>query len=71
MINFVTLEKYIEKRSRKKHNIMFQRDQKGFFQALEAVEKHKGEGPKMQRFAEFWGAKLANTKFAIDGRGKS
>ena len=50
---------------------MFQRDQKGFFQALEAVEKHKGEVPEMQRFAEFWGAKLANTKFAIDGRGKS
>ena len=36
----------------KKHN-MFQRDQKVFFRTLEAVEKHEGEMPKMQRFVEF------------------
>ena len=29
---------------------------KGFFWNLEAVEKHEGEIPKMQRFVEFWGA---------------
>ena len=34
---------------------MFQRDQKDFFQALEAVERREGEMPEMQRFAEFWG----------------
>ena len=34
---------------------MFQRDQKGFFRTLEAVEKREGEMPKMQRFVEFWG----------------
>ena len=49
------LEKYIEKNNQKKHNIMFQWDQKGFFRTLEAVEKCEGETPKMQRFAEFWG----------------
>ena len=37
----------------KKHNIMFQRDQKVFFRTLEAVEKHESEMPKMQRFVEF------------------
>ena len=42
------MEKYIEKSNRKKH------DQKGFFRALEAVEKRKGEMPEMQRFVEFW-----------------
>ena len=51
----VKLEKYIEKHNQKKHNIMFQGDQKGFFRTLEAVEKCEGETPKMQRFAEFWG----------------
>ena len=51
----VKLEKYIEKRNRKKHNIMLQRDQKYFFRTPEAVEKREGEMPKMQRFVEFWG----------------
>ena len=50
----VKLEKYIEKRNWKEHN-MFQRDQKGFFQTPEAVEKWEGEMSDMQRFVEFWG----------------
>ena len=49
------MEKYIGKCNWKKHNIMFQRDQKGFFRTLEAVEKREGEMPEMQRFVEFWG----------------
>ena len=49
------LDKYIEKRNRKKHNVMLQRDQKYFFRTLEAVEKCEGEMPKLQRFVEFWG----------------
>ena len=51
----VKLEKYIEKHNWKKHNTMFQRDQKGFFQTLEAVEKCEDEMPEMQIFVEFWG----------------
>ena len=51
----VKLEKYVETRNRKKHNIMFQQDQKGFFRTLEAVEKREAEMHKMQRFVEFWG----------------
>ena len=42
----VKLEKYIEKRNRKKHDIMFQRDQKDFFQTLEAVERREDEMPE-------------------------
>ena len=34
---------------------MFQRDQKGYFWTLEAVEKREGEMPEIQRFVEFWG----------------
>ena len=49
----VKLEKYIEKRNRKKHSIMFQPDKKGFFRTLEAVEKCEGKIREMQRFAEF------------------
>ena len=44
----VKLEKYNEKRNRKKRNIIFQRDRKGFFGTLEAVEKSVGEMSKMQ-----------------------
>ena len=51
----VKLEKYIEKRNRKTHNIMFQRDRKVFFRTLEAAENGEGEIPEMQRFVEFWG----------------
>ena len=51
----VNLGKYIEKRNRKKHNIMFQRDQSGFFRTLEEVEKCEGEMPGLQRFVKFWG----------------
>ena len=50
----VKLEKYIEKRNRRKHKIMFQRDQKGFFPTLEAVERPEIEIAEMQRFVEFW-----------------
>ena len=49
------MEKYIEKCNQKKHNITFQRDQKGFFRTLEAVENGKGGMPEMQIFVEFWG----------------
>ena len=51
----VKLEKWVEKRNRKKDNIMFQKDQKNFFRALEKVEKHEGEMPEMDKFVEFWG----------------
>ena len=51
----VKLEKWVEKRNRKKDNIMFQKDKKNFFRALEKVEKHEGEMPEMDKFVEFWG----------------
>ena len=51
---------------------------------MEAVVKHPGEMPEMQRFVEFFwggrereegggylGAKRANAKYAVDGRGES
>ena len=44
-----------EKRKRKQDNIMFQRDQKGFFRMLEGEEAHKGEIPEMEKFVRFWG----------------
>ena len=50
------MEKYIGKHNRKKHFIMFRRDQKDFFWTLEALAKHEGEMLKMQRFVEFWGS---------------
>ena len=50
----VKLEKYTEKRNRRKHKIMFQRDQKGFFRTLEAVERPEIEIAEMQTFVEFW-----------------
>ena len=51
----VKLEKWVEKRNRKKHNIMFQKDQKNFFRTLEKVEKHEGEMLEMEKFVKFWG----------------
>ena len=51
----VKLEKWVEKRNRKKDNILFQKDQKNFFRALEKFEKHQGEMPDMEKFVEFWG----------------
>ena len=48
----VKLEKYFEKRNRKKCN-MFHQDQKGVLWTLEAVEKRVGKLPKMQTFLEF------------------
>ena len=51
----IKLVKFIEKRNRKKDNIMFQKDQKSFFRTLEKVEKHEGEMPEMEKFVEFWG----------------
>ena len=56
------MEKYIEKRNRKKHNIMFQRDQKDFFWTLEAVEKRRGKMPKMQRVFVSWGGICEESK---------
>ena len=43
-----------EKRRRKQDNIMFQRDQKGFFRTLEEEEGHEGKVPEMKKFVEFW-----------------
>ena len=51
----IKLVKFIEKRKRKKDNIMFQQDQKSFYRTLEKVEKHEGEMPEMEKFVEFWG----------------
>ena len=53
--NKIKLVKFIEKRNRKKDNIMFKKDQKSFFRTLEKAEKHEGEMPEMEKFAEFWG----------------
>ena len=51
----IKLVKFIEKRNRKKDNIMFQKDQKSFFRTLEKIEKHEGEMPKMEKIVQFWG----------------
>ena len=53
--NKVKLEKWVEKRNRKKDNNMFQKDQKNFFRVPEKVEKHEGEMLEMEKFVEFWG----------------
>ena len=50
----VKLEKWVEKRNRKKDNIRFQKDQKNFFRTLEKVQKHEGEMTEMEKFVEFW-----------------
>ena len=42
------LAKWEEKRRWKQDNIMFQRDQKGFFRTLEGEEAHVGEMPEME-----------------------
>ena len=51
----IKLAKCEEKRRRKQDNIMFQREQKGFFRMLEEEEAHEGEMPEMEKFVEFWG----------------
>ena len=51
----IKLAKDEEKQRRKQDNIMFQRDQKGFFRTLEGEEAHEGEMPEMEKFVEFWG----------------
>ena len=51
----IKLVKFIEKRNRKKDNIMLQKDQKSFFRTLEKVEKHEGEMSEMEKFVQFWG----------------
>ena len=55
------LEKYIEKRNRKKHNIMFLRDQKGFFRTLEAVEKRNVKCPRYRDLLSFGEASGSKT----------
>ena len=50
----VMLAKYTEKR-RKQDNIMFQRDQKGFFRTLEEDGTREGEMQEMNKFVDFWG----------------
>ena len=49
----IKLAKREEKWSRKQGNIMFQRDQKGFFRTMEDEETHEGEMPEMEKFVEF------------------
>ena len=44
----------MEKRRRKQDNIMFQHDQKGFFQTLEEDGTQEGKMPEMDKFADFW-----------------
>ena len=51
----IKLAKCEEKRRRKLENIMFQRDQKGFFRTLEEDDAHEEEMPEMENFVEFWG----------------
>ena len=51
----VKLEKCIEKRKRKKDNIKFQRDQKGFFKTLEGDQTREGRMPEIEKFVEFSG----------------
>ena len=50
----IKLVKFIEKRNRKKDNIMLQKDQKSFFRTQEKAEKYEGEMPEMEKFVEFW-----------------
>ena len=42
-----------EKWRRKQENIVFQRNEKGFFRTLEGEEVHEGELPEMEKFVEF------------------
>ena len=51
----IKLAKSEEKRRRKQDNIMFQRNQKGFFRTLEEEEANEGEMTEMEKFVEFWG----------------
>ena len=51
----IKLAKSEEKRRRKQDNIMFQRDQKGFFRTLEEEEANEEEMTEMEKFVEFWG----------------
>ena len=51
----IKLAKCEEKRRRKQDNVMFQRDQRGFFRTLEGNVVHEGEMPEMEKFVEFWG----------------
>ena len=51
----IKLAKCEEKRRRKQDNVMFQRDQRGFFRTLEENVVHEGEMPEMEKFVEFWG----------------
>ena len=51
----IKLAKCEEKWRRKQDNVMFQRDQRGFFRMLEGNVVHKGEMPEMETFVKFWG----------------
>ena len=57
---------------RKWDNIMFQREQKGFFRMLEGEKAHEVEIPEMEKFVEFWalGKRRKNAKHTMDGRDK-
>ena len=51
----IKFSKCEEKRRRKQDNVMFQRDQRGFFRTLEGNVVHEGEMPEMEKFVEFCG----------------
>ena len=59
----VKLAKYTEKRRRKQDNIMFQRDQEGFFRTLEEDGTREGEMPEMDKFVDFWGERKERTPY--------
>ena len=71
----IKLAKCEEKRRRKQDNIMFQRDQKGFFRMLEEEEAQRERGNarngKVRRFlGRYLGNRRKNAKYSIDGRDK-
>ena len=67
----VKLAKYTEKRRRKQDNIMFQRDQKGFFRTLEEDgTRYRGDARNRQIcgfLGWYMGEKRTNTLYAMDG----
>ena len=52
----VKLKKFIKKRKRNQDKINFQRDQKGFFKALEGEQTREGKMSEIERFVKFWGS---------------
>ena len=62
----IKLQNCVERRRRKQDNIMFQRDQKGFFRKLGEDGAHEERMPNIGSFVEFWGGiweKKENTPY--------